>query len=438
MTGALARLVRRLNWSRRRWSPQADQAFHESIFSGATYDPTDSSYPGRLTIRRFADLASPCVAASGTVVDLGCGPAEITCELARRHPTTTFVGVDHSTTAIERATALASRLALANTTFVAADITTWTPPGRVDLVVMFDAFHHVPQPASFVRRLSAHTDRFFLIEPAGNWYGGWQQTFNLDWVAESVLRIRDRLEQQLNDTPIAPAPAGPSGHTGEPIEHRYPLEEFERFFEGYGLELRGTAAGVEAYGTAPSAKSDLRREVGEITYELFVRLDDLLYAQGLDLGAKHWTIYAERGRVVPRRNIPPARSQPVDSPVTGAYDAAYVLEDSPSVVAPGVTFSIVVEVTNRGWQTWTSDGPSPIFLSSHVEDERRRPVIGDGPRTPWPRAVGPGERCGVNLSVQAPSQPGRYRVLVDGVHEGRTWFSQAGVPPMVVEIVVKG
>ena len=436
MTGALARLVRRLNWSRHRWSPQADQAFHESIFSGAAYDPLDSSYPGRLTIRRFADLAAPFVAPGTTVVDLGCGPGEITCELAGRSPAVRFRGVDHSAVAVQRASALAARSGLANATFLTADISTWSPDGRIDLVMMFDAFHHVPDPAGFVGRLGSHTDRFFLIEPAGNWYGGWQQTFSLDWVAESIFRIRDRMEHQLGELPAA-AGAPRVTPAGEPVEHRYPIEDLERFFAGFGLEVRGTAAGVERYGTTPEAISPLRRDIGELSYELFVRIDDLLYAHDLDLGAKHWAIYADRNRSGVRRRVPAPRDIPVESPVSGAYDASYSVKDAPATVAPGVTFHVVVEVTNRGWQTWSSDGPAPMFISSHIEDERRRPVLRDGPRTPWPHRVEPGQRCAVNVAVQAPSQAGRYRLLIDGVHEGRTWFSEAGVPPLVLDLVVR-
>jgi hypothetical protein len=36
----------------------------------------------------------------------------------------------------------------------------------------------------------------------------------------------------------------------------------------------------------------------------------------------------------------------------------------------------------------------------------------------------------VYLKVLAPNQPGRFTVLVDGVHEGVSWFSDAGTPPL--------
>ena len=47
--------------------------------------------------------------AGRTLVDLGCGPGEITCELARRHPSVAFTGFDHSPVAIERAGSVTRR-----------------------------------------------------------------------------------------------------------------------------------------------------------------------------------------------------------------------------------------------------------------------------------------------------------------------------------------
>lgn len=428
-----------MNWARRAWSPSADRTYHDHVFQGAQYDPTDPAYPGGVTIRRFAAIAAPYVASSRTVLDLGCGPGEITCELARRFPHVQIVGVDHSSVAITRAQALADRMGLTNATFVAADLSTFSPKGPVDLIALFDAFHHVPDPDAFVAHFGRYTNRFFLMEPAGNWYGGWQQDINLDWLAESVFLIRDRLELHLDA--IAPAPPGGPVRppAGEPIERRYPLEDFERMFSGYGLEVQGTAAGIERYGTRPEASSPLRQDVGELTTRLFEDLDALLRKHDLDLAAKHWAIYAERGRTVPRR-VPPLMRTPrptTETPLSGPYDATYALQEAPPSVPAGRSFHLVVEVTNKSWRTWTSDPPLPIYLSSRVLDARGQVLIADGPRTPWPRPVRPGESCSVNLTVQAPEGAGRHRVQIDGVHEGVSWFSQAGVPPLTVTVDVR-
>lgn len=434
----LTRLIRRLNWARRGWSSTADRVYHDEVFKHAGYDPTDSAYPGSVTIRRFADLAARHISNGHIVVDLGCGPGEITCELARRFPVSRFIGVDHSATAIARAHALAQQTGLTNVTFTVEDLNSWVPAKSVDLVTMFDAFHHVPDPEATIARLGAHTHRFFLIEPAGNWYGGWEQSVNLDWVAESLFLIRDRLAAQL--APVAPTSPKPSTMPppGEPVERRYPLEDFERMFAGYGLDVQGTTAGIERYGTQPEAITPLRRDVGDLTYRMFVELDVLLKAHDLDLGAKHWAIYAERGREYPRRlaPAPPAAHAPTTTPLAGPYDATYIALDTPVSVASGAPCHVQIEVTNRSWRTWSSEDVLPMYLSSRVVDRRGTVVIPDGPRAPWPRPVPPGTSCAVYLTVHLPAVPGRYTVHVDGVHEGVTWFSQAGVPPLLFSVAV--
>jgi len=434
----LTRIVRRLNWSRHRWTVKADLEFHDEIFKDAGYDPTDSSYPGAVTIRRFADLAAPHVAISTFVADLGCGPGEITCELARRFPGTQFVGVDHSTQAIARARALAARLALSNVEFAASDVAQWRAERSLDLVMMFDAFHHLPAPREFVTNMSAFTRRFFLVEPRGNWYGAWQKDVELDWVAETLFDMRDRLAYSLGVAEAAPPPSRSArSNAGDPIERRYPLEDFQHLFDGFGLDVVGTVAGIERYGTRPDAASDLRREVGDVVYRLFVDLDTMLRRLDLDLAAKHWAIYAEKDRVFPRRTLPAvnAASHPT-TPITKAYAASYRLGNSPSEARVGETLIAEVHVTNLGWMTWSSAETPPVLLSSRVLDRGGRIIVPDGPRAPFPQPVQPGASCLVYLPVRAPDQPGTFSILVDGVHEGVTWFSQAGAPALSFPLTV--
>jgi SAM-dependent methyltransferase len=85
-----------------RWSSPADRQFHDALFSGQRYYPFTFAYPGYVMIRRFADLAEARFDGVRTAVDLGCGPGEITCELARRRPEAAFTGVDHSEAANAR------------------------------------------------------------------------------------------------------------------------------------------------------------------------------------------------------------------------------------------------------------------------------------------------------------------------------------------------
>src|SRR5262245_6359071 len=137
----IARVAKRLNWALRSWSTSSDRAFHDAQFAAQQHDPLSDAYPGRLTIRRFADLAAERVRPSDVVLDLGCGPGEITCELARRRPDAQFVGVDHSAVGLESAERLAARLGLTNIRFEVGDLERYQPGGKVGLVAMFDAFH---------------------------------------------------------------------------------------------------------------------------------------------------------------------------------------------------------------------------------------------------------------------------------------------------------
>ncbi len=212
MFRALARLpflaVRRLRWWRGAWSADSDRTYHERLYEAQDYDPFDPGYPGYLTIRRFADHAEALMPASGTVLDLGCGPGEITCEMARRHPSLAFLGLDHSAQAVRRATANASRLGLGNIRFDVGDAEHLPPGDRYGLVTMFDAFHHLERPRAFIDWLSDRTTRCLLIEPAGTWSGRWARGVDVDWLVDDLASIRDRLEAICGATPASAAGVG--------------------------------------------------------------------------------------------------------------------------------------------------------------------------------------------------------------------------------------
>ena len=371
------------------------------------------------------------------MLDLGCGPGEITCEMARRTPGATFVGVDHSTLALARAERLAAGLGLSNVRFEPNNLENYAPPHPVGLVTMFDAFHHVLDPGSFVRRVGQSCDRIFLIEPAGNILGQWEKALDLDWLAESLHVIRDRLEYQFHLTPTAGAGPAPAAPAGEPTEHRYSMDDFSRWFAGYGLDVRGTVAGLAKYGASPQATSALRDDIGESLYRLIVDLETALRRANLDLLAKHWAIYAERHATFPQRRVPDVPKRHVERPLTGPYDAGYDALAGPEEARAGDVFSATVRITNRSWKVWDSHAEAnPVLLSYHWIDRKGSTLIEDGLRTPLPRPVAPGEACVAAFRVQCPPAAGRYVLAIDLVHEGVTWFSQAGVPALRTDVHV--
>jgi len=433
-------LDRSLAWARalrRRtaaWSAGDDRAFHDALFGAPAHDPFSATYPGYVTIRRFADRARPYIEGPGNVADLGCGPGEITCELAWGCPEVRFLGVDHSAVAIEQARRNARRRHVKNVTFEVADLSSYTLPGRMDLVMMFDAFHHLLDPAGFVHRLSAHTDRFLLIEPAGDRFGRWRRTADFDWIASEIDKIRLRIEHELGATPAAAAasPEPPAAAIGRAVENRYPLTDYEVFFAGYHLDVAGTVAGLDVYPAAPDSGTEFRAEVMNEAYRLLALIDKRLIDAGSDLYAKHWVIHAVRGRPQnpPRRRQPIAAPPPSEVRVQGPWDARYREPQVPAEMDAGAEVLAEVTVANESWRTWDSHAPvNPVKLSYHWVDRKGTVVEFDGIRSNMPHALAPGAAVRAAMMIRTPAVPGRYVLQIDLVEEGVTWFSRAGTPP---------
>jgi len=432
--------VRRLRWRAATWTPATDRAFHDELFGAQDYDPFSPSYPGYLTIRRFADHAERHLDGVRTLVDLGCGPGEITCELARRRPDIRVVGLDHSEAALARARANAARLGLTSVRFEAGDVERYEPGDDVDLVVMFDAFHHVIDPAAFVSRVGMHVSKFFLIEPAGTWLGQWDHRGDLDWMPATIRQIRERLEHQfgLSGPPGAGQHTSDTGHRpaahAEPTEHRYTPGDIERFFAGYAIDLRGTMAGLELYGPEPHRRSTLGNRFGDISYELVVAIEDALHEADLDLALKHWAILATKSDTPGlTRSRPTGRATPSDgnrAPLLPPYGVIYGGFDGPREVESRESFQALVTLENTGWLPWDSRADKPVMLSYHWLDASGRTVVQDGMRTPFSSTIGPGESTQAVLRVQAPDAAGVFTLAIDLVHEGAAWFSDEGVVPM--------
>jgi SAM-dependent methyltransferase len=446
----VARVARQLNWSRRRWSAASDQAFHDDLYRGGDYDPFSLAYPGYTTIRRFADLVEPHLPFAGFVLDLGCGPGEITCELAARRLDLQFLGVDHSEAAIAKASVNAARRGLSNVGFECADVEAYAPPRQIDLATLFDSFHHVIDPAGFIKRLSPHVSRWALIEPRGSWAGTWRKDLDFDWVAEDLDKIRAHVaylcgEQSADGEQSAGlkasatsktvvAPGFSPALTGAAVERRYTLDDFERFFDkrdGWTLDVRGTVAGLETYPPAANQGGELRERFGELRYQIYRSIDDRLLARDLDLHAKHWLIVAERGgraRHVNRsgRSLPQSHSDRFE--VAGPYDVRYGNYRGPREAKPGERLMASVQLTNEGRSAWSSEAGAGVFASYHWLDTKGHVVDFDGERTPLPRTIAPGETADVALVVRAPTVCGLYTLAIDLVREGVTWFSEAGRP----------
>jgi trans-aconitate 2-methyltransferase len=108
--------------------------------------------------RPFVDLLARVGAeAPRRVVDLGCGPGNLTVLLSSRWPAADVLGVDSSPEMIERAASLDGAR------FETGDVRTWAPEGPVDVLVSNATYQWVPGHLGLLPRLVGH------VRPGG-WF----------------------------------------------------------------------------------------------------------------------------------------------------------------------------------------------------------------------------------------------------------------------------
>ncbi len=103
------------------------------------WDPGRYRQFGAERSRPFYELISRIGAAEpASVVDLGCGPGELTADLCSRWPSADVLGIDSSAEMIEAAETIRARLpadSRQRLRFELADVTDWQPARPVDVIV---------------------------------------------------------------------------------------------------------------------------------------------------------------------------------------------------------------------------------------------------------------------------------------------------------------
>jgi trans-aconitate 2-methyltransferase len=183
------------------------------------WDPTVYHRYGTERSRPFADLVARIGAEKPrAVVDLGCGPGELTAGLAARWPGAAVTGIDSSPEMIARAGRLDAPV-----TFRIGDVRDFTPAADVDVLVTNATLQWVPGHAELLTRWATAL-------PAGAWLA-MQVPGNFDAPSHRALR------EVARSAPFAAAVAE--------VVREAPVDDAA----GYAALLTGVGSAVDAWET---------------------------------------------------------------------------------------------------------------------------------------------------------------------------------------------
>ena len=179
------------------------------------WDPAQYSRYAEERGRPFLDLIARIDAATPrTVVDLGCGPGNLTALLADRWPDAQVIGLDSS------AEMIASAPVVPGVTFGVQDIRTWQPAG--DVIVSNAALQWVPEHVSLVRRWCS------ALAP-GAWMA-FQVPGNFDAPSHALmheLAASPRWRSALVDVPERAASSSPAEYATLLLEQGWQADVWE-------------------------------------------------------------------------------------------------------------------------------------------------------------------------------------------------------------------
>jgi hypothetical protein len=119
-----------------------------------------------------------------------------------------------------------------------------------------------------------------------------------------------------------------------------------------------------------------------------------------------------------------------------AYRAKIDAYEPAASFAPAESRTVFFDVTNEGTEHWPASlEQAPLIrLGCRWLNTDGTLHTEAGPRSPFPRPVGPGERILTPVTAQAPARAGDYLLEVDVVHEDVRWFDCcARIPARVLD-----
>lgn len=130
----------------------------------------------------------------------------------------------------------------------------------------------------------------------------------------------------------------------------------------------------------------------------------------------------------------PTPVEPLPVSVVAGHAFAVVAGAVPRLAVGGAELRVRLVLENRGARGWRDDGS--FALASHWLGRDGAVLQWEGPRSPIPRPVAPGETIELTAVVEVPVRPGVRRLQWDMVEEGVCWFSERSAAPPPVRTVI--
>ncbi len=104
----------------------------------------------------------------------------------------------------------------------------------------------------------------------------------------------------------------------------------------------------------------------------------------------------------------------------------------------GSQVSVSISIINKSNQVWLGDVVHPIYLSYHWLTISEEMVIYEGIRSPLPETgISAGKSIDTEMIVEAPNQPGVYRLVLTLLQERIGWFEDNGFEAARISVIVE-
>lgn len=115
---------------------------------------------------------------------------------------------------------------------------------------------------------------------------------------------------------------------------------------------------------------------------------------------------------------------PVSLPITKTFSQEIKFFEIPKILTKSSVFKVEVFAKNTSNFLWSNKGKYPTHFSYRWENAAGKLVVEDSERTVLPFDLSPGESAALHTVIKAPSEPGKYTLILTMVQEAVAWFNE--------------